>query len=477
MNNEYASDFEIILRSLGMIFLVVGILAVIPLLLTSYYNEDLLPFLIVSIVPLLIGIGLAKVYTGEFEMHTKHATITAALTYLLMALLGAIPFIYYGMGTLDSLFEAMSGWTTTGLTMISDVEAMPKSVLFWRSFMQWIGGIGVIVLMLVVLSGVGSSMSKFYAAEARKDRIKPRLISTVRLIWWIYLIYTFLGILLYYIAGMSLFDAVNHSMSMLSTGGFSTNNINIQGFESVRIEEVTMILMLLGATNFLIHYRFLSGYRKAFIEDFETKTLYLLVALGSIMLFLKIHAFRPSLFQTVSSLTTTGASSIIVSGLDDFSKLSMSFMMMVGSSAGSTGGGFKIIRFLIVIKMIQWWIQQKLLPEHAVVANKIKGVELSDKELQEPAVLLLLYLFIFSAGTLIFLFLGYPTIDAIFEVASAQSNVGLSTGITGVDLPLAGKAVLIFNMWIGRLEIIPVLVLLEALASKMPRFKKEEKQL
>ncbi|GBE56210.1 trk system potassium uptake protein TrkG [archaeon BMS3Bbin16] len=474
MSLEKHPDLKVIIQSLSMIFIVIGVLAVVPLIVTAYYNEALTPFVLISVIPILLGVAIELLFKGEIELQVKHAAIAAALTYLLASALGALPFMYYGMGFLDSFFEAMSGWTTTGLSMIADVESMPRSILFWRSFMQWLGGVGVIVLMLVILAGTGSAASKLYQAEARKDRLKPRLLSTVRLIWWIYIIYTVLGILLYYVAGMSVFDSVNHTMAALSTGGFSTNNLNIQGFNSLGVEVVSIFLMLLGATNFLVHYKVLTGNRLAFLKDIEARTMYILAFAGAVALSLKMPSVRGALFQSVSALTTTGFGSINFTVLDDFSKLLMSFLMIAGASTGSTGGALKIIRLIIVVKLIFWWIQEKILPEHAVITRRISGVELSDADLEEPAIYLLLYLFIFSMGVLIFVYLGYPTIDSIFEVASAQGDVGLSVGLTGVSLHPVGKLVLIFGMWIGRLEIIPVLILAQSILKIKPKKKSKD---
>ncbi|HDH28843.1 MAG TPA: TrkH family potassium uptake protein, partial [Euryarchaeota archaeon] len=171
MSLEKHPDLKVIIQSLSMIFIVIGVLAVVPLIVTAYYNEALTPFVLISVIPILLGVAIELLFKGEIELQVKHAAIAAALTYLLASALGALPFMYYGMGFLDSFFEAMSGWTTTGLSMIADVESMPRSILFWRSFMQWLGGVGVIVLMLVILAGTGSAASKLYQAEARKDRL------------------------------------------------------------------------------------------------------------------------------------------------------------------------------------------------------------------------------------------------------------------------------------------------------------------
>lgn len=456
-------DLKTVAQAMGMVFIVLGVLSVIPLLVSAFYDEDLIPFTILAIIPLIVGIAVVRLIPGEVEIQYKHAATAAALTYLFASFLGAVPFMYYGMEFLDSVFEAMSGWTTTGLSMIVNVEAMPKSILFWRSYMQWLGGVGVIVLMIFILSGIGPAASKLYQAEARKDRLKPRLISTVRLILWIYLVYTLIGILLYFLAGMNLFDAVNHTMAALSTGGFSTSNQNIQSYNSLGIEIVSIFLMILGATNFLVHYRVLTGNRKAFFTNVEARAMYALMFAGGLALMVKIPSFRHAMFQSVSSLTTTGFSSIDLTKIGDFPKLIMSFLMIGGASTGSTGGAVKILRIIIVLKLMYWWIKESLLPQHAVITKKLGDVELSLEDLYEPAVYFLLYLFIFSLGVIIMVFLGYPVIDSIFEVASAQGDVGLAVGLTGPALHPVAKVLFIFDMWIGRLEILPVLVLIESL--------------
>jgi trk system potassium uptake protein TrkH len=468
MSSNGHPDIKIVLHSLGMVFIVLGVLTIVPLLVSAYYNEDLSPFFIVSVLPLLIGIAIAKLFTVETEFRAKHAAIAAALTYLIASLIGTVPFIYYGIGFLDSFFEAMSGWTTTGLTMISDVEIMPRSLLFWRSFMQWLGGVGIIVLLLAVLS-TGRASLRLYQAEARKERIKPRLVSTARLIWWIYLIYTAVGILLFYVAGMSVFEAVNHAMTALSTGGFSVKNASLGAYGSLEIELVAIFLMLLGGINFFVHYKFLTGDKKFLLKDIQFRAMVLVLLISTILVGLKILDFRVALFQGVTALTNAGLSTTNIAALDDFSKSILTLLMVIGGSAGSTSGAIKIIRMVIIFKLIYWWVQQSLLPEHAVMSRQMNGVELTPAEIHETTVFALLYFIILGSSALFLMFLGFNGVDAMFEVAAAQGNVGLSSGITAAGLDPFGKIILIFNMWIGRLEIIPVLVLAQSILGLRPR--------
>ncbi len=458
VNGPAHSDLRIILQSLGMVLIIVGVLSVFPLLLTAYYNEALTPFFFVAVIPLLAGIFMARVFGTEIDFQIRHASISAALVYLIVSLLGALPFIYYGMGFLDSFFEAVSGWTTTGLTMIADVESMPKSILFWRSFMQWLGGVGIIVLLLTVLS-TGRATSRLYQAEARKERIKPRLVSTARLIWWIYIVYTGVGIFLFFIAGMEVFDAINHAMVALATGGFSVKNNSLAAYGSLEIEIVAMLLMLLGGINFYAHYKFLTGEKKILLKDIQVRTMALLLFLSTLILGLGSIGFRAGVFQSVSALTNAGLSTINLSQLTDFSKGLLTSLMIIGGSAGSTSGALKLIRVIILLKVIYWWIKQSLLPEHAIISRQLQGVELDQDVIHEAMVFSALYILILGASSFPLMYLGYSGVDSFFEVASAQGNVGLSSGITGSALHPLGKVILIFNMLVGRLEIVPVFVL------------------
>lgn len=452
---------------------VIGIATIIPIAVSFVYAEDPQPFELMSALLIVIGLLFWKVVKTEEAMRLKHAMILAALTYLILSIFGTLPFLYYGMPFVDAFFESMSGWSTTGLTLIQDVEAMPKSVLFWRSFMQWIGGLGVILLLLVILTHPGIVAAKLYEAEARRKKIKPSLISTIRIIWWIYFFYTGLGMLLYYLAGMSLFDAINHAMVVLGTGGFSVKNGSIGSYNSLTIEGISILIMFLGATNFYVHYRFLTGRRKAMLKDVQVRVMLAILLVSTIFLILKHHPFRESIFQAFTALTCCGVSTADVSEWSDFSKSIIILLMVIGGGAGSTSGAIKIIRTIVVVKSIYWWVLQIFLPEKAVITYKVGDTEITDEEVRETTVFVLLYLIFILIGGFVFMYLGYSSTNSIFEVVSAQGNVGLSCGITSLTMPLLGKIMLIFNMWVGRLEIIPVLILLRAIFLIKPSEKVE----
>jgi len=464
MNRE---DLKTIINQLGTLFVVLGIIEVVPALAALYYEERFEPFLYPSVFLIIFGSLVSFVIKKEKEADTKHATIVATLIYLFAALFGAIPFLHYKLlSPLDAFFEVMSGFTTTGLTMFSNVEVLPKSILFWRSFTQWVGGIGIVVLLLTVLEMPGMPAYKFYQAEAKGEKIKPRVISTIKLLWWIYLLYTLLGTFLFYIAGMTIFDALNHTMTILSTAGFSTKNASIGSFNSIKIQFVAIFIMFLGAINFYTHYKFLTGNRKDALKNAELKFLITVSLIGAFLLFLRIGDAYKSLFQSIAALTTTGVSTMSVAPLDDFSKSLLSLLMVLGANTGSTGGGIKSIRVIITLGALYWYILQTVLPERAVIRRRLNGAEISDDVIFAAEFFTVIYLIVLSLSALGLMFLGYSGINSIFEVASAMGGVGLSVGITQPGAPVAAKLILIMDMWLGKIEIIPFFVFIGALLYK-----------
>jgi trk system potassium uptake protein TrkH len=257
-------------------------------------------------------------------------------------------------------------------------------------------------------------------------------------------------------------------MTALSTGGFSVKNNSLAAYSSLEIELIGVFLMLLGGINFLVHYRFLTGEKKFLFKDLQFRAIIVFLVISTLLITLSSLDFRASLFQSVSALTNAGLSTTNVSVLNDFSKSILTTLMIIGGSAGSTSGALKIIRVLIILKVIYWWIKQTLLPEHAVIRKQLGGVDLNQEAVHEATVFSLLYLLILALGALSLMFIGNDGVDSIFETAAAQGNVGLSSGIAGIDLHPLGKIVLIFNMWVGRLEIIPVLVLAQSFLGIKP---------
>jgi trk system potassium uptake protein TrkH len=402
--------------------------------------------------------------------------IIAAVAWLWAALIGSIALIIATHITfLNAFFESMSAWTGSGLTIYMNVEILPKSVLFLRSLEQWIGGLGVVIVVIGILIRPGTAAARLYKSEARDEKIKPSITGTVKTIWWIYLFYTFLGILLYVAAGMPLFDAVNNTFTNLSTGGMSIKNDNIGYYNSVPIYVITMILMIIGGTSFLVHYKALKGKLIDVIRDIQLQATIIIICVFSILLILVTKfATIDAVFFVVSALSCTGSNIQPVFQIamwQDYAKIIITTAMIMGMAAGSTTGALKLIRVVTLVKGIYWEILRIVSPTGSVIPRKISGKNVGDAEIREAGSYLFLYIVFLLISSLVLMQYGYDGINSIFEVASAQGNVGISTGIVTPMMPPVAEIFLIINMWIGRLEIIPALVLLKLFFDLFKRLK------
>lgn len=475
------SNLKIVLKDLGSILIILGVLMlaliIVPGIFKEFYVLNVL--LLVAVVTLSSGIVLRFSCRDAKEPELKHAMITAALAWLVVPAFSSLFFVFIeGMSPLDSLFEAISGWTGTGLTMIAHPSSLTHTIQFWRSLMQWVGGAGVIVLMVTILARPGTGAFLLYKAEAREGKIRPSVVSTVRIIWWIYLLLTSIGIVLFYLAGMSPWEAINHAMTALGTGGFSITDNSMASYNNPLIELTIIPMMILGAIPFLVHYKVLKGNVRVFFKDMQCRALFIILLLLLIPLFVENYVssystisdtLRFSSFQLISGLTCTGFQTTDVHLWPGTALGIVCIAMLIGGGAGSTAGGIKLIRIVIVVKEVSWSLMKAFLPKRAVKPFRF-GERLLDEEqmnriISEADLIIILWI--------LFLFLGvgvlshvvapqYTLTEVIFEVASAQGNVGLSTGITNAGLSCIGKVMLILNMWIGRLEIIPVLMLFRA---------------
>ncbi|MFT4883768.1 MAG: trk system potassium uptake protein TrkH [Natronomonas sp.] len=498
-------DLGRILEALGGLMLVS---LVVPLLWGEFYA---LPALLVSAaIPLGIGRFLYWRFKGAESPGRLHGMVVAATGWFSVGLFGSLPFLLIawtvelgvpGLATpsqtatlaaftdpLNALFESMSGFTGTGLTMTDDESVLPRTLQWWRTFTEWIGGVGVIVLTTAILSRPGSGSLTLYESEARSEKIHPSIVSTVRTIWWIFILFTFLSILALWLVGMPLWDAINHGMTGLATGGFSITDNSIATYDSVAIDFVLLPIMLLGSIAFPVHYLILQGELRNFYSDLQTRWVFIYMTIGSALLTAFVYfgdtyatpfaALRYGLFQFVSAATCTGfqtavdATNVALGRWPTHAQLTVTFGMFIGGAAGSTVGGIKLIRALTLAKGIRYHIAGVFYPETAIRQLEINGRRMSEeeasREFMEAAIIAVLWTVFLVVGALVLLVVlpsaEYSLENVLFEVASAQGNVGLSSGITGPNsLPAIGKVTFLFHMWIGRLEIIPVLVALRTL--------------
>jgi len=490
-------DLYIVLRDLGLLVPVVGIMATVSLIVPLVFGERfaLAPLAITAAISFALGSALYFPFRNAGEAELKHGMIIAAFGWLLVAALGSLPFVLtalfaeageayetlrYFKDPSSAFFEAVSGYTGTGLTMAARADLLPRTLQWWRSFTEWIGGMGVIVLMLAILAGPrpGAARYSLYYAEARGEKIHPSIASTLRTMWWIFLLYSFISVVALWGAGMPIWESINHAMTGISTGGFTVTDNSIATYNSVAIELVLIPIMLLGAISFAVHYEMMRGKGRVLWEDFQTRWFLALALIGIAFLTLEnlwviggdIGTLRYSAFQLLSGITCTGFQSADVSVWSPTGKLLLAAAMFIGGAAGSTAGGIKVMRMLILMKGVQWRFRKIVSPRRAIVPFRLGVATIDESEvghrLEDAALIAFLWLIFLGLGIVVLLHTvsGERTLsDVVFEVASAQGNVGLSVGITQPTMSLASKLMLCFNMWIGRLEIIPVLMLVRAM--------------
>jgi trk system potassium uptake protein TrkH len=479
--------WRLILHYLGISSLAIGFAYKIIILVMFFsFREDifemLLPFSTASLISISLGLALYLAGGEVRPLKLGEAMSISALIWLFIPMLGSFPFILSGhLDPLSAYFESMSGFTATGLTMFYKVEQLPETLLLWRSTTQWIGGVGIIVLFLTIL-GRESTAGKLYAAEGRTDRIGFSIISTARWVWIIYIFYTILCALLLFFVIHDGFLAVNFAMTTLATSGFAPTDASVESLHSLPAEVIIIAFMVIGATSFVLHSHFLTRgiynplrlYRvrkRAPIREKASKALILeflfmisLALIGSIIVsWAQGWDLRGGFFQAFSAISTTGHQNEILNSYAPISKTVLALLMVVGACGGSTGGALKSFRVLFLFIAIGWVVRRKLLPGSAVVPLKVGDRTYKDEDVMDVALYVFLYFGALIIGALIFMGAGYGLENSLLEVASAQGNVGLSVGITGRGMEAYQKVVLIIEMLLGRLEIIPVFVLLRRL--------------
>jgi len=392
----------------------------------------------------------------------KEALVVTALFYLLFSLFGAL-FFLRETSFLNGLFESLSGFTTTGLSVV-DASRLSSTLIFFRSYSQWIGGAGIIVLSLAILLRSGGTALKLYSTESGQENIMGSVVATARVVLRVYLVLTAACFFSYWAAQMQPFDALLHALSTVSTGGFSPFRDSIGHYHSLAIHLVTVLFMWVGATSFTLWFQLRQRKARGFVSNRQVRYL-LVVSLVGCLLFsigfgATVHKIAPGLFQAVSALTTTGFNTIDQRSLSDGAKLTTIVLMVIGGATGSTAGGIKLFRLIVLFGLIRWVLIRVLLPEGATIPIKAGDNDMDDRALRLVSSFILLYLIILIISALILMFTGYSFADSLFEAASAQGTVGLSVGITSPTMPTIGKLVLMFQMWLGRLEIVPVLITL-----------------
>ena len=464
-----AKNIKVVLKNFGEITIYFSLLLSIPIIVSLIYKEGF-ETLFSYIIPLIIGVAIGSILKKSF--HTKqqsslmHAFITTILIWILLPVIGAVPFMLNSklkLPFIDSYFESVSALTTTGLTMIQ-TQQMQNSLIFWRAFEGWIGGAGIIVLALVGITQYIKA-SRLMKAEGREERLRPNIINSIKTIWWVYALITIIGIALLLISGLDLFSSMNYSMSAISTTGVENYYGELEQIKNPAVEAALAIIMLMGATSFAVHYKFMKGKIKAYAEDTQTRIMIALTLIGAIIFlpqFISIygsHALRIDLFHTISAITAGGFNAVNAANWNNSIKMGLALLMFIGGAAGSTAGGIKIIRFWVMLKSIWWKIKEKTLPEDAYFPKKINNKEVTEEEITSTYLFIILYAIFIIIGTITILYFNnnYSTTNVLFEVISAQGNAGITSNLTSATMNDITKSTLIANMIIGRIEIIPLL--------------------
>lgn len=465
--------------SIGKLTALIGLLVMAPLVVLPWYQEDaqyVSAFVIPGVISVLLGLVLCFIGKKDTEAPSdwKSQMGRSALIVLFAwgwgVLMGALPFVLAGqLRIIPALFEAVSGWTTTGLSAM-DVSVVPMIFLFHRSFMQYCGGLGFIMMMIIFISNKQSM--NLYNAEGHPDKIMPNIKKTAQAIFIIYNVCLVLGTVAYHIAGMNWFDSICHCMCSLSTGGFSTKLMSIGHYNSLPIEIITIVLMLIGTTNFAALLLLARGKIRTFFRVSEVKFMFILLAIfippTAVVLSQSFgvsfwEGLRISSFDVVSALSTTGYSTMSYADWPQFAIGVLILMMVIGGGIGSTAGGIKISRVYIMLRLCAIQIKKKLSPGSSVKSPtyvKANGKTPLDKELADDTTgFVMAYLVIFVIGSLIMTQTANCTLtEAMFDFASSLSTVGLSIGITGPQTNDATLIVEMIGMMLGRLEIFIVVI-------------------
>jgi len=483
------NDFKNIGYYLGKIIIGIGLTMFLPFIAGFLlFNEPnpALDFLISANITIFIGLFLSWLCKTDKELQAGPAMVVIALSWLAAMALSAIPLLLsaHYKSFLDACFETMSGFTTTGLTLVQDLDHLSRTHNLWRHLGPFLGGQGIAIIAISFLVG-GSGSLKLYLGEGRDEKLVPNVMHTARFIWAISLVYLIFGTLVLGWVGMSIglkpksafFHAVCIFMAGFDTAGFSPQSPNILYYHSLAYEIVTIFFMVIGSFNFNLHYQVWTGNFKELWKNIETRTLLFVIMIVTLLTMVGLNKlgvysdgmimFRKGFFQLVSGQTTTGYMTIyaqqFVNEWGDLALTGIILSMALGGCACSTAGGIKMLRVGIIFKALRQDMKSAMFSPDAILVQKfhhIRTMFIEDKQVRAVLMITLGYLFLYGLGTFVGVALGYPLLNALFESTSAAANVGLSCGITDTSMPAILKVTYIIEMWAGRLELMSVFALI-----------------
>ena len=491
---------KLIFHTLGNLLICLAGTMLLPLSIGIYYfvsagepKDDMMAFVYATIITLCVGLILRfTIKPSEPELGIREGFAIVTLGWVVVALFGSFPYLFAGIFSIEGrtswvefsfcYFESMSGFSTTGATVLTEIEHLSHAMLFWRSFSHWLGGMGIVVLTVAILPMLGVGGMQLFRAEApgpQTDRLTPRIAQTAKLLWGVYILLSVVETLLLWLGDMTLFDALCHTFGTMATGGFSTKNGSIAHYNSVYIETVITVFMFLAGTNFALHYRALRGDVKSYFKDTEFRFYCIVIFLSIFLVSWNIVRFknhieqvpydsvwdsiRYAAFQVVSITTTTGYGTADFEMWPYLSQFVLVTLMFYGGCAGSTGGGMKQIRFLLLIKQSGAEIKRLIFP-HAVLPVRVNDRVVPSEVLTHVLGFFFFFIGIFAIVTCIMATLGLDLITAASCTIAAMGNIGPGLGDVGpidnyAHIATAGKFILSFCMLLGRLEIYTVLIL------------------
>lgn len=479
-------NYGIVIKVIGNLLLFEGVALLLPSAVALYYRESsILAFIYTILILTVVGGMMTKIPRPSNKIGAKEGLVIVASGWVFVSFFGALPFVLDGSipSIIDAFFETVSGLTTTGATIIDNVEILPHSILFWRSFTHWLGGMGILVLTLAVLPAIGVGGFQIFKAESPgpiTDKLVPKMRDTATILYTAYLGITILQILLLIFGGLSLYEASIYTFGTVGTGGLSIHNNSVGAYSSSYVVMVIAVFMIASGVNFSHYYDLYKGNWREVIKDSELK-LYLAIILISVLLITinlngKLYTglfetFKHALFQVSSIITTTGYTTVNYEKWPTFSQGILFFLMFVGGCAGSTAGSIKVVRILILIKLVIREVA-KILHPRAVIPIRIKGKMISPDVIAGVTSFFFLYMLLFVIGTLLISLEGLDLMSAISSVVTTLGNIGPGFGMVGPThtfSAFSGASKLLFSllMLFGRLEIYTIFILL------MPTFWQE----
>ncbi len=474
-------NYRMIGRVSGMILLILGIAMVPCVLISLFYDETstAVSFVYSIVVMLSLGLAAQKIPISPKKPTLRDAYIIVALCWILGSMLGAVPYVVSGSipNYIDALFESVSGLTATGATLLSDVESLPRGMLFWRSLTQWLGGMGILVFAIAILPALGIGMQQLMKAETPGpvlDKLTPKIADTAKILYMIYISMTLLEFSLLSIGGLSPYDAILHTFGTVSSGGFSNYNDGIRHFGSIYIETVTFLFMIAVGMSFHVFFSIVKGKWNAFIEDAEIRLYLIIIGIAAIALSLNLFlsgtydsvsdAIRFGFFQAATSSSTTAYLSAEAYLWTDFSKMLLFALMFIGGCSASTAGAIKVIRFLVIAKLVQRGFLVRL-HHRAILPIKINGRRLPSDTVNSITGFMILYFVLFAAGALLISLDNHGLLISATASAAALGNGGCCFDLIDPNMNFSifsapSKILLSFLMLAGRLELFTIILLL-----------------